>query len=1436
MKTKRLIAILSAVAAAFVFAVAAAYAASVVVTVTPGNLQGWTPQTTAGAQPTPTSTPFVAFVANPTPTPPLGAGSVQLGVGSDGGAVAEMRHAGYAGTVLPTPTPTPDPEIGPIIYPAAADELTALAYSTYVQQAGAGAEAPYVILHVDYDNNGTADDTLVFEPQYQSASLCPRGPQQAPNVAAGVWQTWETLGGCWYSTGGVAGSGPGANVKRLRTITGAQPNAKIVNPPSTSGGVRFLAGGAAGAWDNFVGDVDKFQIGVGEDSDNNPNATIYDFEPSTPPPTPSADLSVTKQAQASSVAVGRDAVYTIRVANNGPGASENVSMTDTLPGTMTFVSLSQPDDWNCTTPAVGSGGTVTCSKASFAAGGEVTFTLTGNIPAATAGGTVFNNTATVSSTTSSDLTPENNSATAAVVAASCLGDPALVNEGFAEPPVVTTNADGGTGSLRQTIQDACVGATIGFDMTRVVSPITLTSGELLVNKNLTIQGPGANVLTVARGAAASNFRTFNVSSSLTAVNISGLTVSNGHAPDGADNSASGGVGGSGQNGGGILNSSGTTLTLTGVAISGNQAGNGGNSTGGGSTGGFGGHGGGVYNSGTLIVNNSTVSGNHSGNGGNGTANGGAGGYGGGTYNASGGTLTMTNSTVSGNQSGGSLGGSGGFGGGIYTEATLTLTSCTVSLNQTGGGGTGGRGGGVYKNSGSANIKNTIVGGNSVASGGSNPDLSGTYNSQGYNLIQSTNGATLNETQNAGTNITGLSPQLGALADNGGPTKTHRPRPDSPAIDKGNSFGLTTDQRGFTRPVDLNNASFPNASGGDGSDIGAVEVNYAISATAGTPQSAFPNTDFATQLQATLTESGLPAAGITITFSAPASGASGTFPSGNTAVTDAQGRASVTFKANATPGSYSVTANTVPALATPATFNLKNLAPGVIQFGAASYQQGEGGTTAVINVTRAGGSDGAASVNFSAAAGTATGGASCSAGVDFVTTSGTLNWADGDAADKTFSITICEDSSNEPDETVNLALSGLTGQATFGTQTTSTLTITDNDPRGGIIDFSAALYAVAERAGQRSVTLVRTGDTTRAASVDYATDDGSIPSVFTPCSATTGAALARCDYTHAAGTFSFAAGETSKTFVVLVNDDSYVEGQETTRLVLSNPGGGAALGAGASATLQIDDDAAESAGNPVDDDRNFVRQQYHDFLNREPDATGWDFWTNGITSCGSDAGCREVKRIDTSAAFFLSIEFQQTGYFVYLTRKASFGDISGTPIPVRVREFLNDTQTIGRGVVVGQGAWEQQLEANRQAYLLAFVQSQDFRTRYPDSTSAAVFVNSLDANAGGVLTQGEKDELTRELSPNPSDASLRASVLRKVASNQTLSQREFNRAFVLMQYFGYLRRDPDAAPDTNFDGYNFWLAKLNQFGGDYRRAEMVKAFINSAEYRQRFGPQ
>jgi hypothetical protein len=256
-------------------------------------------------------------------------------------------------------------------------------------------------------------------------------------------------------------------------------------------------------------------------------------------------------------------------------------------------------------------------------------------------------------------------------------------------------------------------------------------------------------------------------------------------------------------------------------------------------------------------------------------------------------------------------------------------------------------------------------------------------------------------------------------------------------------------------------------------------------------------------------------------------------------------------------------------------------------------------------------------------------------------------------------------------------------------------------------------------------------------------------------------------------------------------------------------------------------------NLSDNSQFFVAQHYRDFLSREPDQAGLNFWTNEIESCGRDAACRDVKRVNVSAAFFLSIEFQETGYLVYRLYKAAYGNVAGTPVPVRFQQFFPDTQEIGRGVVVGVGNWQAQLEANKQAFALKFVQRPEFLARYPRTLSPAQFVDALNTNAGGVLDATERQSLVNELSANNTDAG-RASVLRKVAEDATLVQQELNRAFVLMEYFGYMRRNPDDAPDADFSGYNFWLGKLNEFNGNYVAAEMVKAFITSTEYRQRFG--
>lgn len=264
-------------------------------------------------------------------------------------------------------------------------------------------------------------------------------------------------------------------------------------------------------------------------------------------------------------------------------------------------------------------------------------------------------------------------------------------------------------------------------------------------------------------------------------------------------------------------------------------------------------------------------------------------------------------------------------------------------------------------------------------------------------------------------------------------------------------------------------------------------------------------------------------------------------------------------------------------------------------------------------------------------------------------------------------------------------------------------------------------------------------------------------------------------------------------------------------------------------------APAAASSQIDGPDFFVRQHYLDFLNRQADASGLGFWTNEITLCGTNQGCIEAKRINVSAAFFLSIEFQETGFSVYKTYKASYGNLPNAPVPLKLNEFLPDTQQIGSGVIVNQAGWEQVLENNKQNFFLGFVQRARFTSTYPTSLTPDQFVDQLFLNAGVAPSSTARAAAISEFGgfSSTTDVVARARVLRRVAENSTLTQQEFNRAFVLMQYFGYLRRNPNDAPDADFTGFNFWLNKLNQANGDYIAAEMVKAFIVSGEYRGRF---
>jgi hypothetical protein len=501
----------------------------------------------------------------------------------------------------------------------------------------------------------------------------------------------------------------------------------------------------------------------------------------------------------------------------------------------------------------------------------------------------------------------------------------------------------------------------------------------------------------------------------------------------------------------------------------------------------------------------------------------------------------------------------------------------------------------------------------------------------------------------------------------------------------------------------------------------------------------------------------------------------------------------------------------------------------------SITEGDFGTKAMVfTVTLSAASNQTVKVDYATADGTAT------AGSDYVATNGTLTFNSGDLT-KTVQVTINGDQSFEPDETFFINLSNPANANLSKGQGRGT--ILNDDAQGGFISFSQGSYSSTESAGVITVRINRGNDVSRAATVDYATSDTGAP---TSCATSNGLASSRCDFISAAGTLRFGPGDTQKTFTVLVNSDAYNEGSETFGITLSNLTGGAVL-LGSSTASGIIFNSPVGPANVIDDATTFVRQHYRDFLNRDADSSGLAFWSNEITSCGSDTACTEVKRINVSAAFFLSIEFQQTGYLVERFYKVAYGDDTGSstigsthqlPVPiVRLNEFLRDTQRIGEGVIVLQPGWEQQLENNKQAYASEFVQGGRFIMAFPTTMTPAQFVDKLNQNAGSVLSATELSNAINLFggANDSSNTAARAQALRQVAEDQDLYNAESNRAFVLAQYFGYLRRNPNDSPDADYTGYEFWLTKLDQFNGDYIGAEMVKAFISSSEYRQRFGP-
>ena len=201
-------------------------------------------------------------------------------------------------------------------------------------------------------------------------------------------------------------------------------------------------------------------------------------------------------------------------------------------------------------------------------------------------------------------------------------------------------------------------------------------------------------------------------------------------------------------------------------------------------------------------------------------------------------------------------------------------------------------------------------------------------------------------------------------------------------------------------------------------------------------------------------------------------------------------------------------------------------------------------------------------------------------------------------------------------------------------------------------------------------------------------------------------------------------------------------------------------------------------NPLDTPEYFVRQQYVDVLGREPDETGFNFWSDRILVCGNDADCIRSQRIAVAAEFFIHQEFQQSGAFIYnlyqgaLSRRPAFA------------EYAIDRQQVVGGP---------NLEAEKQAFAESFVQRGEFMQKYQTNSTAEGFVDALLANlrqTSGVDLGSQRDSLIARYNTGANQTQSRSFVLRDVTENAATRDANYNAAFVLTEYFGYLRRDPD----------------------------------------------
>ncbi|HEY0097406.1 MAG TPA: Calx-beta domain-containing protein [Pyrinomonadaceae bacterium] len=393
------------------------------------------------------------------------------------------------------------------------------------------------------------------------------------------------------------------------------------------------------------------------------------------------------------------------------------------------------------------------------------------------------------------------------------------------------------------------------------------------------------------------------------------------------------------------------------------------------------------------------------------------------------------------------------------------------------------------------------------------------------------------------------------------------------------------------------------------------------------------------------------------------------------------------------------------------------------------------------------------------------------------------------------------------------------------------------PSPALVAFGAASYTFGEEAGRATITVTRTGNTSGAVSVEVATVDD--PAAI-PCNPTTrdqngnlfpqGKAFARCDYATSIETVTFAAGDTQpkSVFVPLV-DDGHVEGAETFQITLLNASN-AALGTLSTTTLTLTDNDAPGQANPILQTPLFVRMQYLDFLSREPEPG--EPWSGVLNRCplpfnldplNASAGC---DRIIVSKSFYESQEFRLKGLYTFIFYRVAFNRLP------EYAEIIPDMRSV-------TGATAAEVYARRALFPSNFAQRQEFRSAY-DALSHTAYVNALldrygfasitspdpQNPEGGTKVTLSRADLIARLGAQGASNLTRAQVLRAIVESDEMRAAEFTRAYVAMQYYGYLRRTPEPG------GFNAWLNYLNAHPTDART--MVNGFVNSGEYRARFG--